>query len=458
MNSKHLQHLYWRAGFGILPNDIRMLSKNSLTEIVDQLFDTSKKATPLTVDTSVFDTVNQEDYKRSRKFREELAKQSREKIKELNYAWIQRLTYPKEVLRERMTLFWANHFVCNDMNIVHIQQYNNVLRTHALGDFRSFVKAISKEASMVKYLNTKQNRKQEPNENFARELLELFTLGVGHYTEQDIKEAARAFTGYNHDFRGNFVLKQKQHDEELKTFFDKTRNFNGDEIIDLILEQKQCATFICEKIYRYFVNDTIIPSHIKEMVAVFYPTYNIETLMRYVFSTYWFYEAKNIGSKIKSPIELLVGIHKIIPVNYTDTAELLKIQRLLGQTLLRPPNVAGWKGGASWIDSNTMLVRLRLGSVLMNELRIPINEKGGFNDRFKQHYFKNNTNKSVFKTQADWEAFHKNFDNFSAETLAASLLLSPINDGTKAYLKTLNTTAKREYCIQLMSLPEYQMC
>ena len=458
MNSKHIQHLYWRAGFGILPHEIRMLSKSSLSEIVDDLFDTSKSITPLTVDTSFFDTVTQEDYKKSQKLREELGKKSREQIKAFNYAWIERLNVPKELLRERMTLFWANHFACSDMNIVHMQQYNNVLRTHALGDFRTFVKAVSKEASMVKYLNSNQNRKQKPNENFSRELLELFTLGEGHYSEQDIQEAARSFTGYSHDFKGEFLLRSRLHDYDQKTIFGNTGNFDGDAIIDIILEQKQCAKFICEKVYRYFVNDSITSSHINEMVQVFYPSYNIEALMRYVFNAYWFYEAKNIGSKIKSPIDLLVGIHKIIPINYSEKIELIKIQRLLGQILLHPPNVAGWEGGTSWIDSNTMLIRLRLGSVLMNELSIPINEKGGFNDRFKQHYFKTNSKKSVFKTQPNWKIFHDNFESFSSETLEASLLLSPIIKGTKAYLNTLNKDAKRDYCIQLMSLPEYQMC
>lgn len=127
---------------------------------------------------------------------------------------------PKELLRERMTLFWANHFVCKDSNIKYVQRYNNTLRTHALGNFRDFVKAVSKEAAMLNYLNGKQNRKQKPNENFARELMELFTLGEGQYSETDIKESARAFTGYNHDFEGNFKFRPFQHDNGIKSFLE----------------------------------------------------------------------------------------------------------------------------------------------------------------------------------------------------------------------------------------------
>ena len=129
-----------------------------------------------------------------------------QKVKDLNHAWIDRLSEPTSILREKMTLFWANIFVCRDNNIFHIQHYNNTLRKHALGDFRNFVKAIAKEASMSKYLNNRQNVKESPNENFARELMELFTLGVGNYKEKDIKESARAFSGWSFKNNGDFFL------------------------------------------------------------------------------------------------------------------------------------------------------------------------------------------------------------------------------------------------------------
>ena len=197
----------------------------------------------------------------------------------MNVAWIDRLAKPKELLCEKMTLFWANHFVCEDNNYVYSQQFHNVLRKHTLGNFKGFVIAISKEAAMTKYLNTKQNRKQKPNENFARELMELFTLGVGNYTEDDIKESARVFTGYNHNLQGNFVFRKRVHDEGVKTFFGKSGNFNGD---DIILENKQCAKYICGKVYRYFVNDIIDENHVNDLANVFYKDYDIEKLVRYM--------------------------------------------------------------------------------------------------------------------------------------------------------------------------------
>ena len=359
-----------------------------------------------------------------------------------------------------MTLFWANVFVCEDNNnVLYIQQYNNMLRQHALGNFNDFVNAVSKEAAMTKYLNTKQNKKQKPNENFARELMELFTLGEGYYTENDIKESAKAFTGYSHNSNGEFVFRRYAHDATNKTFFGKTGNFSGENIIDIILEQKQCAIFICEKIYRYFVNDILNETHIKQMAHLFYKDYNIETLMRFVFSSDWFYNQENIGVKIKSPIEFLVGLNVLVPVEFSNSKQLLYIQKQLGQTLLDPPNVAGWKGGKSWIDSNTIVLRLKLPSILLNDSYISKSELGELDVMMadKKTAFKKNYGKR-FQTKHDWETFNKNFKQVEIKDLQDYILLSKLNPEASSYLNSLNKVSKKEYGIQLMSLPEYQMC
>lgn len=457
MTQQELQHLSWRAGFGIKPSDLKLLRK-SKNEIVEALIANSKSITPLRVDLSFLNGLNPIDLKNNPTLAKELREKNREKILELNYAWIKRLVNSKEVLRERMTLFWANHFVCKDNHILYIQRYNNVLRTHALGDFREFVKAISKEAAMLKYLNGKQNRKNRPNENFARELMELFTLGEGQYTENDIKESARAFTGYNHDFKGNFILGKRQHDEGLKTFLGKTGNFSGDDIIDIILEDKQCALYISDKIYRYFVNPIPNKEHIDAMAEVFFKDYNIENLMRFVFLSDWFYDEKNIGAKIKSPIEFLVGMANTVPVKFEREKDLIKIQKILGQTLLDPPNVAGWKGDKGWIDANTIMVRLRLPSVMLNNAIISLKKEGDFNDSFRENYFKRNKAKLPFKTLPNWEAFFNNYETVEVENLQNIIIQGSLNRGTVNYLETLNKKSKQDYCIQLMSLPEYQMC
>ncbi|WP_299117353.1 DUF1800 domain-containing protein [uncultured Winogradskyella sp.] len=457
MTQKELQHLYWRSGFGINPKQ-EMSGSNNRKQVVDRLFESSKNTSKLDIDLSYLDGINPIDLKKYPSLAKELREKNKARILDLNHAWIERLIHPKELLRERMTLFWANHFVCRDRNPQHAQQYNNTLRIHALGDFRTFVKAVSKEAAMLKYLNGKQNRKRKPNENFSRELMELFTLGEGHYSEKDIKESARAFTGYNHNFKGEFVFRRYQHDYGFKTFFGKTSKYDGDTIIDKILENKQCARFISDKIYRYFVNPTPNKTHIEAMANIFYKDYNIENLMRFVFMSDWFYDQANIGVKIKSPIEFLIGMVKTVPVTFERKKDLLVIQRLLGQMLLDPPNVAGWKGHKAWIDANTIMTRLKLPSVLLNNALISLKEYGDFNDKFKKQYFKRSKGKLPFKTIPDWEAFLNNFKSVKTDDLADIIIQGSINNGIAGYLKTLSKSSKRDFCVQLMSLPEYQMC
>ncbi|MEM6685543.1 MAG: DUF1800 domain-containing protein [Bacteroidota bacterium] len=457
MTLQEIVHLYHRVGFGISYSEAKALQNQSRKQVVSTLFEASRKITPLTIDLSELREGIKGLKLRDRKKIRSLIKNSVKKIHELNAAWLDRLGTTEQVLREKMTLFWANHFVCHDKNVLHFEQYNNTLRTHALGNFKEFVIAISKEASMIKYLNNKQNKKQQPNENFARELLELFTLGRDQYSEQDIKEAARAFTGWNHDLSGNFRLRRFQHDYGEKTFFGKTGNFNGEDIIEIILQQKQCAQFICKKIYRYFVNDTLDASRVSEMTEVFYKDYDIEKLMRFVLTADWFYDQKNIGTKIKSPVEFLIGMHRVVPMQFEKQRELIYLQKLLGQHLLFPPNVAGWKGGRNWINPNTMMLRLRLPSILLANGEIALDEKGAFEDDFQQFNSKRNRQRKLHVT-LDWTSFQSTYEKTSNTALQQTLLTSPLNRGTQDYLNKLETQDVKETCIQLMSLPEYQLC
>ncbi|TXG37324.1 DUF1800 domain-containing protein [Seonamhaeicola maritimus] len=459
MKQKNIKHLYRRVGFGILPTDLDKLSKLKRKEVINSLFVASKKVTPLELDTFEIRSLMGDSYQVAKPNIQKIQKMSRESTLKLNRAWIERLTNPTELVREKMTLFWANHFVCEDNNYVYTENFHNTLRKHALGNFREFVVAISKQAAMTKYLNTKQNRKQKPNENFARELMELFTLGVGNYTEQDIKESAKAFTGYNHTMQGDFVFRKWAHDYGDKTFFGKTGNFDGEDIIDIILEKRRCAEYICEKVYRYFVNDTLNESHVSEMTDVFYKDYNIEKLMRFVCSSNWFYDEENIGTKIKSPIEFLVGIKTLVPIEFNNQKQLMYLQRLMGQVLLDPPNVAGWKGGQNWIDSNTIALRLKLPSLLLNSSYISKSKKGQTDAQLKERkqFFKKNYGK-WFNVENDWGYFNKHFKNVAINELDSHVLACNISPNAQEYLNSLEKVSKQEYCIQLMSLPEYQMC
>lgn len=452
MKTIHIQHLYNRIGFGIIPKDIAELKRKSRLEILDSIFKSSYKNTPLTID---FPHILIDKSKESRK---DFLKKNTSTIRDYNNLWIKRLGNTNELLREKMTLFWANHFVCsNKSNFLFVQQFNNTLREHSLGNFKPFIKAISKEPAMMKYLSTKQNIKKNPNENFARELLELFSLGEGNYSEKDIKECARAFTGYKYDKNGVFFLEEKHHDFGQKTFFNKKGNYFGDDIIDLILEQKQCAKFISEKLYKYFVNDKIDQSHINEMVKVFYPKYNIAELMYFILSSDWFYEKKNIGVKIKSPIELIVGINTIIPFEIKNRRHYFLIQRLMNQTLLHPPNVAGWKGGKNWINSNTIVTRLRLPSILLNNSEISYSDEKKFETVILNLEKEKPLKKTLIETSVNWPLFNQNYGQLSKSELIESIIYLQPASTLNTVINNSNKSAK-ENCLKLLSLPEYQLC
>ena len=311
---------------------------------------------------------------------------------------------------------------------------------------------------MSKYLNNRQNVKESPNENFARELMELFTLGVGNYTEKDIKESARAFSGWSFKNNGDFFLRKQKHDYEEKTFFGKTGHFNGDDIIDIILEQKQCAKFICTKVYKYFVNPNVDQDRLEEITTLFYKEYNIEKLMQHIFTSDWFYNEENIGAKIKSPIELLVGIHKVVPVTFNKKKQLHYLQKMMGQVLLYPDNVSGWKGDKNWIDSNTLMFRMKLPSLLLNNAIINLEEKGAFEDSFEAYYKKEKNRNKFLNVTQKWEQFEKEYGHLKPDELRKMIVIPKIDKDTKGLISNLEVKSNKEYCIQLMSIPEYQLC
>ncbi len=463
MELRQLQHLFARAGFGLGYRDLKAMSGMPADEVVRRLFRESETSSPLEIDLSEFEPVMDLTYRElADRYTEsevrDFRSQSRLRVKELNVAWLERMANTDEVLREKMTLFWANHFVCRDNTVWHIQQYNNTLRDHALGNFGDFVKAVAREPSMSKYLNNKENSAESPNENFARELMELFMLGIGNYTENDIKEAARAFTGWSFHNDGSFLFRKGRHDFGRKTFFGETGNFDGDDIIDIILEQKQCARFICSKIYRYFVNPVQDAGRIEELTDIFFDGYDIERLMLHIFRADWFYDKRNIGVKIKSPVELLVGIQHVVPVRFDEQKQLLYLQRMMGQVLLDPPNVAGWKGDRAWIDPNSLMFRMKLPSLLLSQGVIDLEEKGDFKDPYETFYRGRQPGGRSLKTTVDWDEFERGYGTLTREDLQKVLIIPDPEEAAADFLSGLATDDPKEQCVQLMSLPEYQLC
>ena len=376
------KHLLWRAGFGLAPHEWKELETRSLEDTIESLFDVD--TTPIALQNG--DKTHFKPQSMSPEQRKELLRKERQNVTSLTHQWMSQMANPlKSPLLERMSLFWHGHFACTSRLGRLASQQLTTIRTHALGNFRDLLIGIAKDPSMIRFLNNQQNRKQQPNENFARELMELFTLGRGHYTEMDIKEAARAFTGWSSDLSGQYVFRRIWHDYGQKTFFGHEGTFDGTDIIDLILEKPQTAHFIARKIYRYFVNDNIDESIVEELGSYFYESgYHIESLMRYIFTSDWFYKPEHIGTKLKSPVSLMVGLMRTLSLEVHHPRSMVMALKALGQVPFNPPNVAGWPGGKNWIDNATLMLRLNLPFYLFNQTETNIRGKDNLKSLAKE--------------------------------------------------------------------------
>ncbi|MFT4093553.1 MAG: DUF1800 domain-containing protein [Niabella sp.] len=478
------QHLLWRAGFGPAVEQLDDLHKYKPEKYYAALAKASS-GEPQYINVAGQPLINAyEDLQDARKKgdysdiqRREINRMLRTAVKDLNLYWLKEMITTPAQLREKMAFFWHGHFASRNGNIFYNQLLLNVFRQYALSDFGTLLKQVSHSASMLYFLNNQQNRKGRPNENFAREVMELFTLGRGHYTEKDIKEAARAFTGWASNAHGAFIFRENFHDDGIKTVLGKTGNFKGDDVLDIILENKQTAKFITQKIYRFFVNDNIDTAIVNQLADRFYSSnYNISKLMEDIFTSDWFYSEKNIGARIKSPVELLVGIQRMVPMKLDNDAPLFNLQRILGQQLLYPPNVAGWPGGKSWIDSSTLMMRLRIPQMFNDKDELNVAPKqdddvmmGRKNDGTAAVPGKQAAPKKVYGAIAakiDWAQYVARYDKTKKEDILSkiktNLFLVDASGVENTVGKNIDPSSPEMYIksatIQLMSTPEYQLC
>ncbi len=473
-NQKKNQHLLWRAAFGPMAENVNELSHVSQKDLYELLEKTSsKKPDPLLIANGARDGLVKgiQDLGRMQKLtteqKKQLRKQSVDDIKNLNLAWLTEMIDSEAQLREKMSLFWHGHFACRVVNIYFQQQLLNIIRENALGNFGDLLREVSKSPAMLSFLNNQQNKKQHPNENFAREVMELFTMGRGNYTEEDIKESARAYTGWSFNLSGEFMERPFLHDTGTKTFLGKTGNFDGDDVIDIILEQKATANFITRKIYKYFINEQVDDEKVSVLADSFYQNnYDLKKLMNDIFLSEWFYDEKNIGTRIKSPVELIAGVRRLIPMELERPEMQLLFQRVLGQVLFYPPNVAGWPGGRNWIDSSALMFRMRLPQILTNAAEFLINPKDDDDVMMGREGVGKMLQTKRLNVNVDWEAVVKVFDNTSKENLEQKInefvlqTKSSINPNVlKRYID--NTSREgfiKSAMVELMSTPEYQLC
>ncbi len=275
--------------------------------------------------------------------------------------WAERMMKTPRPLEEKMTFFWHGHFATSEVKVRDYRMLlaqNRMLRSRATGNFRDLLLGIMRDPAMLVYLDNGKNVKEHPNENFGRELLELFTMGVGNYTEKDIREASRAFTGWTNDVL-DFRFDSDQHDAGPKKFLGREGNFDGEEIVDIILAQPGTAEFMAAKLYRFFVRERISDSSRAALGKVLRDTnYELKPLLKVIFLSRDFYSPPSVATQIKSPVQLFVSTYRKLGLAKTPTApDFNDLTGRLGQLLFYPPNVAGWSGGRTWITPATLLER-----------------------------------------------------------------------------------------------------
>ncbi|MCB0556791.1 MAG: DUF1800 domain-containing protein [Phaeodactylibacter sp.] len=454
-----IQHLYWRAGFGLSPREWNAKQNLNLQQAIDELFREAGADWPVEAPPPPSERPARGMSEEQKK---QLQEQERESLSQVRKDWLKRMASPRHsALMERMSLFWHGHFACQTFSGTLAFQQLRTIRKYAFGKFGDLVLAIARDPAMIRFLNNQQNHKDKPNENFARELMELFTIGRGHYTEQDIKEAARAFTGWSSNLQGIYTFRPQVHDYGSKTFFGQSGAFDGTDIIAMILEKRETAQFITRKVYRYFVNEKVDEALVEDLSRRFYDSdYDIGQLMRTIFESDWFYAPHNIGVKIKSPVELVAGIMRTLDVRFIDDKALVFLQRALGQVLYHPPNVAGWAGGKTWIDNATLMMRLNLVGYLF--------QLSEFNFRVKDEPEAAMGGKALRRIDAtvDLEPLMQLLEGVPPEHYSerfASYLLQARPQLSTSLLNgytshNSNWDYARTLAMRLMSLPEYQMC
>ena len=276
-----------------------------------------------------------------------------------------------------MTLFWHGHFAtrARDVRDAYLMaQQNCFLRDHAVDSFAVLAAGIIHDPAMLKFLNNDRNNRKRPNENLARELMELFTLGEGNYTEQDIRQGARALTGYFVD-DNDFRFRKYAHDPDEKTLFSRKGDFDGDDFVRILLAQPACSQFIAFKLYRHFVADIpedpkLAPAAAKQVIVTLAEQlraddYRLKPMLTRLMRSEHFYDPGVVGQQIKSPALVAVGTARMLGTPLRRPLRVCQAMAMAGQDLFDPPNVAGWDGGRSWINTSTLFVRQNLCAYLI---------------------------------------------------------------------------------------------
>ncbi len=389
------RHLLLRAGFGGGPDEIAGLAAMGLDKAVRSMLElppTSSADTSHEIDPDVLRPPTAEERERFAKAKRdnneaarsevrriinERRAQDRRMLGDLRRWWVGLMLDTPTPLRENLVLLWHSHFASRHRNVRDtflMYQQNQLFREHAAGSFAELARAVVRDPAMLKFLNNDQNNKKKPNENLAREFMELFTLGEGNYSEDDIKQGARALTGYHVD-DNDFVFHDRRHDGAKKTVLGRTGKFDGDDFVGVLIDQPACPRYIALKLYRHFVADVSDQidevtgpnkAVIQRMAGMLRKNgYQVAPVLESLFKSKHFYDPMIVGKKIKSPVQLVAGTARSLGTPQRSLGTLSDGMRVMGQDLFDPPSVAGWSGGRSWINTSTLFTRQNVCTYLI---------------------------------------------------------------------------------------------
>jgi uncharacterized protein (DUF1800 family) len=365
-------HLLRRAGFGGSPADVARMAKLSPGDAVESLIrfpsTLSMAVSPGQLDDESMALQRPADLTPEQRMALAQTRRAQE-LANIEW-WMSRMLGSPAPLQEKMTLFLHGHFATasgtKGIYGSDIVDQNNLLRAYALGNWRELTHAMVRDRAMLKWLDNARSVKAHPNENMARELMELFTLGIGHYSEQDVRESARAFTGYTFQrSTGQFYLNAAQHDDGSKTFLGQTGNFNGDDIVEIIFKQPACAEWFAGKILGFFLYSDPEPELIGALAALIRKNdYNMAPVMSTLFRSQVFYSERAYRALVKSPVEFVIGSYQLYGIEQVEPSVVPMLRRM-GQLPFHPPSVKGWDGGSQWLNTQTLLARENFSSALV---------------------------------------------------------------------------------------------
>ncbi len=489
------RHLIWRAGFGGTDEQIRLLVRWGPEKSVDHLLNFGEKATmpafePLGAGQYRDDIMreptdeerrayrmaqqaqNEDELARLRNLRQDREQEDRRQIGEVQKWWLKRMIQTRAPLEEKMTLFWHGHFATSYRaieNSYHMLAQNQMFRANAAGNYGELLAGIIRDPAMLAYLDNNDSRKDRPNENLAREIMELFSLGVGNFNEEDIKQGARALTGYT--FESNeFKFRKNNHDSGIKSILGQKGGWDGDDFVKIILGKRECARFVMRRMYHFLVADmppdermgasSVGPatrSVLRELGdMLFARKYNLKPVLRRLLLSHHFYDDTIMAQQIKSPAMLVVGAVRGLETPVRDLQLLNQAMDMMGQRLFFPPSVKGWDGGRTWINTSTLFVRQNVLAFLLSG-QLPRGVDGTANTEKYDSL-------ALLKASTDPAVAAKDVGAVTDHLLKLALGRAPAagSDAIRGYFAREGNQVKERAVtgalLLITAMPEYQLC